>query len=149
MGKILIVDDDASCLRRTEDFLKVYAEDLEILTALNGQQTLQILNTYKLDLVVTDLQISGMDGFEFLTHINSKHPTISVIVLIEFNTLEIQKRLDRIGHFHHLEKPVQLDILGYKILSVLKESSKTYVQGFSLANFVQLCEKVEGESVCL
>ncbi len=137
MGKILIVAGDESFLRRAEDFLKVCEEDIEILTALNGRQALQILNTSTLDLIVTDLEIPGEDGFDFLAHISSNHQTLTVMVLIELATPAIQERLDQIGHFHCLKKTVPLEVLGEQILRVLKESSKTYVQGFSLANFVQ------------
>ena len=137
---ILLVDDDASFLRQAKDFLNVYAENLEIYTAFNGKQALKILAVSDIDLVVTDLQMPEMDGFELLTHISKNHQNVSVIILTGFGTPEIKKRLNQIGHYQYLEKPLEFHELAEKILQIIKERSKTYVRGFTLAHFLQLVE---------
>lgn len=137
---VLIVDDDQSFLRHAEDFLHVYAENLRVMTAFDGKQALQILESSEVEVVVTDLQMPEIDGFELLTLMSRDHSEISVIVLTGFGTPEIQKRLNQIGHFQYLEKPVEFNVLADKIIDMLKERSKTYVSGFTLANFLQLVE---------
>ena len=54
---ILLVDDDIDFMRCVENFLKVYLEKTDVLTASDGQEALQILREKRVDLVVTDIRM--------------------------------------------------------------------------------------------
>ena len=140
MKTVLIVDDETDFLICAKNFLNVYAEQINVLVASNGQQALQILNTNRVDLLVTDIKMPVMDGVELLTHLSRKHLDISVIVITAFATKQNLELLNKVGQFFYIVKPFNLETLGKKILSLLKENSEAYLSRFTLSNLLQLIE---------
>ena len=68
--KILIIDDDADLLASTKLFLQ--AHNYEVATAINTKTGLQILNSFKPDLVILDIIMdSNLEGFNFLNDLKS------------------------------------------------------------------------------
>jgi CheY-like chemotaxis protein len=76
---ILVIEDEPS-FRRT---LTAYLEDsgYRVLEAANGQEGLDRLERGKPDVVVTDLRMPVMDGFEFMLHLRTANPGTPVIAL--------------------------------------------------------------------
>ena len=140
MKTVLLVDDEADFLICAKNFLNVYAEQLNVLVASNGQQALEILNANPVDLLVTDIKMPVMDGVELLTHLSRKHLDISVIVITAFATKKNLELLNKVGQFFYMVKPFKLETLGKKILSLLKENSEAYLSRFTLSNLLQLIE---------
>ncbi len=143
MKTVLIVDDEMDFLICSKNFLNVYAEQIEVLVAANGQEALHILDTTSVDLLVTDIKMPVMDGVELLTHLSKKHLDIAVIVITAHATKENLDLLNKVGQFFYLKKPFQLETLGKKILSLLKENSGAYLSRFTLTNLLQLIEMEE------
>ncbi len=135
---VLIVDDDRDFLFCVENFLKVYTDQIEVLIASNGLQALQILETRRVDLLVTDIKMPEMDGIELLSRLSLKNLDIHVIVTTAFATRENIERLNKVGQFYYLAKPFSLENFGKKILSVLREKSEASAGQFTLANLLQL-----------
>jgi CheY-like chemotaxis protein len=90
--KVLIVDDEKPFLLSLADGLGAYAKDFEVVTASNGKEAVKVLNSSGVDLVVTDLRMPKMDGFELLAHMSGTYPGIPVIVMTAYGTpaIEIQ-----------------------------------------------------------
>ena len=141
MKKVLIVDDEKPFLLSLTDGLAAYAKDFEVLTALNGKEAVKVLDSNGVDLVVTDLRMPKMDGFELLAHMSGSYPDIPVIVMTAYGTPAIEERLQAMGTFHYLEKPLEFDVLADKIVDALKRgASPDRIHGISLAAFLQLLE---------
>jgi CheY-like chemotaxis protein len=139
--KVLIVDDEKPFLLSLTDGLAAYAKDFEVLTALNGKEAVKALEANGVDLVVTDLRMPKMDGFELLAHMSSSYPDIPVIVMTAYGTPAIEERLQAMGTFHYLEKPLEFNVLADKIVDALgASSSPDHIHGISLAAFLQLLE---------
>ncbi len=68
---ILVVEDDVDMLNGIADALEVYPSryNLRVLKAGNGRDGLRLLTEYKVDLIVSDIMMPGMDGFEFLRYV--------------------------------------------------------------------------------
>ncbi|MBT8349794.1 MAG: response regulator, partial [Deltaproteobacteria bacterium] len=81
MKNILIIDDNQSILDIISEKLKNCEEPINIKTAVNGKLALEILHTSKIDLVVTDLDMPVMDGFELLSHMNKDFNDIPALVM--------------------------------------------------------------------
>jgi two-component system probable response regulator PhcQ len=77
--KILIVDDEENILNSLKRLLR--REPYEILTAMNGEEGLKILDDHLVDLIVSDLKMPGMNGIEFLTKAKEKNPVPLRIML--------------------------------------------------------------------
>ena len=138
---VLIVDDEKPLLLSISDGLKAYAEEFHVLTALNGKEAINILNSNKIDLMVTDLKMPKMNGFELLAWMSKNHSDIPVIVMTAFGTLEIEDKLRNMGTFRYLEKPLDINILVTNISAALNDDSANgYSRGISLASFLHLIE---------
>jgi CheY-like chemotaxis protein len=139
--KVLIVDDEKPFLLSLADGLAAYAKDFEVITALNGKEAVKVLDSTGVDLVVTDLRMPKMDGFELLAHMSGSYPDIPVIVMTAYGTPEIEERLQAMGTFYYLEKPLEFTVLADKIVEALGAiSSPDHIHGISLAAFLQLLE---------
>ncbi len=139
MKQVLIVDDEARLLQSIEAGLKNYKDNFEVLTASNGKVAVEILESVDVDLLVTDLRMPEMDGFELLAYISHSHPFLPAIVMTAFATSEIEERVNESGIFKLLEKPIEFDRLAETILESLEQEGKEgSIAGFSLANFLQL-----------
>ncbi len=135
---VLIADDEKDFLICAENFLKVYTDQIEVLAASNGRQALQILETRKIDLLVTDVKMPEMDGIELLSHLSRKKLDIYVMVITAFATQDVLSRLNKVGQFYYLAKPFSMESFGKQILEILGEKSETYVNQFTVSNLLQL-----------
>ncbi len=140
MKTILVVDDEKMILRLAAEALQSLGESFSVVTALNGKQAVQKLNAQSVDLVLTDLKMPVMDGYELLSHMSKNFRNIPTIVMTGFGSPEIAKRLKQKGVLHYIEKPFEMDDLKEKVSTVLTDKSKGYIHGFTLANFLQAVE---------
>lgn len=148
MKTILVVDDDKMILRLATEALKDYSEGFNVITAMNGKQALQILSASNVDLVITDIKMPVMDGYELLTHMSRNYRNIPIIVMTGFGSQEIAKQLKQKGVLHYIEKPFEINVLREKIADAFAAGSKGFIHGFTLANFLQAVE-VEQKSITL
>ncbi len=127
-------------LRLAGEALRDYGQGFSVETAVNGKEALEILRSRPVDLVVTDLKMPVMDGYELLTHMSRNHRRIPVIVMTGFGSAEIARQLKERGVRHYIEKPFEITELRERISSVFTDRSKGYIHGFTLANFLQAVE---------
>jgi DNA-binding response OmpR family regulator len=138
---VLIVEDETPFLISLTDGLAAYGEDFTVLSALNGREAVKILDSTEVDLVVTDLRMPKMDGFELLAHMSGQYPNMPVIVMTAYGTPEIEERLQDMGIFQYLEKPLEFNFLVDRIFDIVKNgSSPDRIHRISLAAFLQLLE---------
>ena len=118
MATVLITDDEANIVSG----LKYAFEDegFSVLTAGNGLEAWHEINTNSVDLVITDLRIPEMDGYELIKKISASYPTLPVIVLTGHGTIETAVETMRDGAIDFFTKPVDLD----KLILVVKKSIK-------------------------
>ncbi|MFO7606411.1 MAG: response regulator [Desulfurivibrionaceae bacterium] len=141
MKKILLVDDEKNFLLSLADMLKANKNDFSVETAGNGKEASGIIDSQKIDLVVTDLNMPEMDGFELIAHISQVDPEIPVIAMTAYGTPEMESRLNNMGAFQYIEKPIDFDSLLNMINEGLKKgSTQGHVAGISLPSFMQLLE---------
>jgi len=103
--KILLVDDDPSLLKLLS--VRLQATGLEINTANSAEQGLALIPSYRPQLVITDLQMEGMDGLTFFNHIQAQYPTLPVIILTAHGTIKDAVSTTRQGVFGFLTKPFE------------------------------------------
>lgn len=78
--RILIVDDDREVLHALERVLRRVEPNWEIRGVESGDQAAQILEESSVDVIVTDLHMPGMDGFQLLNRVARSHPETVRIV---------------------------------------------------------------------
>jgi CheY-like chemotaxis protein len=136
MKKILIIDDEPAVLFALSEALADRRRGVKVATAANGNEAVAILESEKVDLVVTDLRMPEMDGFELIAWLRRTFPQLPVIVMTAY--LSESTRLG--AGLDVLEKPFDLAILKKRASDLLRESVKGRVENISLSSFLQLLE---------
>ncbi len=139
MKNILIIDDENSLLFSMKEGFEPYNKQLNILTANNGLEAIDILKANSVDLVVTDLKMPEMDGFEVIAHLSANHNNIPIIVMTAFNTPEIETQLSQSGPVTIFEKPVDFDDFVKTVIETVNTENGN-LSGISLSSFLQLLE---------
>lgn len=137
---ILVVDDELLFLRTVADGFAVHGDRLNVLTAPNGRAAVAILERCSVDLVVTDLKMPEMDGFELIAHMSRTCGDVPVIVMTAFATPEIEARLSPHGVVQYLDKPLDFPALAKRVFEALDSSASGHLQGIALATFLQMVE---------
>jgi two component transcriptional regulator, araC family len=89
MYKLLIVDDELENLEWLEELFRYEApRELEIYTALSARKAIEILNSVKCDIVLTDIKMPKMSGMELYHHIKENWPRCRVIFLTGYRDHE-------------------------------------------------------------
>lgn len=140
MKNVLIVDDEKTFLLSLSDGLTMYAGDFNTLTAENGKKALDVLRTTPVHLVVTDLKMPEMDGYELLAYMSRHHPDVPVLVMTAFGSPQIDERLRSLSITEYIEKPLDYEDLARRILEELGGDSGGHLQGITLPAFLQLVE---------
>lgn len=120
--KVLIVDDERPFLDLLEEGFKTYRQEFQLATAENGRQAIEYLRKNPVDLVVTDIKMPQMDGFELLSYLREFLPEVPVILMTAFGTSDIEERLRAMGASHYLEKPLDFETLAGRIVEELAQS---------------------------
>jgi two-component system response regulator AtoC len=108
-GRILLVDDD----RRMCETLAagIDKRGFETRWATAASDALDLLETTHFDVVVTDLNMRGMNGLELCERVVANRPDVPVVVITAFGSLETAVGAIRAGAYDFLTKPVTIDAL--------------------------------------
>ena len=112
--KILVVDDSPQVCKALGDVLK--ASGYQSRTAPSAERALQIIETDRFDLVITDLKMSGMNGMDLAKKIFEQMPGVPVVILTGFGDMDAVIAALRSGVADFLKKPFSID----EVLSVVK-----------------------------
>jgi DNA-binding NtrC family response regulator len=108
--KVLIVDDEAS--QRSGLAAMVSAWDMTPETAADGEEALAKLATFPADVILTDLNMPGLDGFGLLQRLRDAGDPPPAIVLTAFGNIEKAVRtVHELGAYWFLDKPIQPGVL--------------------------------------
>ena len=122
--EVLIVDDEEPLLLTIAEGLSIYKKFFNLLTATNGADAVKVLKSSPvIDLVLTDLSMPKMDGFELLAYMNRNYPKIPVILMTAFGTPKIEEIVSSMGIFRYLEKPLDINTIADNIFAALSIKS--------------------------
>jgi DNA-binding response OmpR family regulator len=107
LANILVVDDSEAICRALRDLLTM--SGYAVRTAPSGERALQILETASMDLVITDLKMSGISGIQLLKKIKEKTPALPVVILTGFGDLDSVVEAMRSGVADYLKKPFSVN----------------------------------------
>lgn len=104
--RVLVVEDDPRVLRLLKDLL--ISDGYTVTTAVDGEEGLRSFKPGQIDVVVTDVKMPRMDGLEMMKALKALDPTVEVIVLTGFGTLEMTIDVLRSGGYDFLKKPEEI-----------------------------------------
>lgn len=139
MKRVLVVDDEADMLWMLQRNLNKGMNDVEILAAESGEEALSILSDKEIDLVITDINMPGMNGLDLLVEINNRYPNTGVVIMTAYpsNTYESQAMLS--GSLRFVEKPFDIKDMRQIVKEILfsEEGFQGTVDGVDLMDIVQ------------
>jgi DNA-binding NtrC family response regulator len=107
MPTLLIIEDEAKMRRLLE--LNLSEDGFTVYTAADAEAGLNTLRQEKIDLVVTDLKLPGMNGLELLQAVKRTNATIPVVVMTAYGTVETAVEAMKAGASDYLLKPFALE----------------------------------------
>jgi CheY-like chemotaxis protein len=104
MVRVLVVDDDANLRKMVTDVLSEVGN--QTVEAVNGRDALDILKRNShFDLILSDLKMPEMDGYQLLSELGSDYPTIPVIIMSVHLTYSKRDDVLQKGAVDYLQKP--------------------------------------------
>ena len=107
MSKILIVDDEPRILLLLQSLLKANGYDVE--TARDGDAAIEVVRKGGVDITVTDLRMTPMDGMTLFRELKAISPSMPVILLTAYASVETAIDAMKSGIFDYLTKPFKVD----------------------------------------
>ena len=107
--KVLLVDDEVEFVATLSERVRMRGLDAEI--AFNGETALQMLQADVPDVMVLDLKMPGLSGWEVLVRVKKTFPAIPVIILTGHGSEKDRNEALNSGAFDYLQKPAEIDTL--------------------------------------
>lgn len=138
MHQVLLVDDEITLLTLLKRGLSGYSDRFSVLTAENGKQAVEIMNKETISVLVTDLSMPVMNGFELLSFAMEHFPGLPCIAMTAHDVSKMKQTLPK-GLLGVMPKPFSIPDMAAAILKAMeKERPEGAMRGISVPGFVQL-----------
>ena len=125
LSKVLVVDDEASIREVLAEHLSTRPRAYEVMTAADGFEAGRLVATFRPDIVLLDLKMPGLDGFQICRTIKADPDSSNtvVIAMTGYHSPETETRILECGAVHCFSKPVEPSKLSGFIDSVLDQKA--------------------------
>jgi len=107
--RVLVVEDDANLREALTDTLVLAGS--EVLQADGGETALQLLAEHYVDMIVSDVNMGGMDGFELLKAVTRRYPQLPLLLITAYGSIEKSVEAMRNGAVDYVVKPFKPQLL--------------------------------------
>jgi excisionase family DNA binding protein len=123
--RVLVVDDEAPIREVIAESLARRTNPYEVTTAADGFEAGRLVATFRPDIVLLDLRMPGLDGFQVCRTIKGDSETAStvVIAMTGYHTVETEARILECGAVRCLSKPIEPSAVGAVLDSVLEQAA--------------------------
>jgi len=119
--RILVVDDEENARIGLSRLLA--KEGFIVDSVSNGFEALNYLRQQDVNLIVTDINMPGMNGITFLKELNKSFPQSNVIMITAYGGVESYIESMNLGAFEYINKPIKVEELKSILKKIFKESS--------------------------
>ena len=116
--RVLLVDDDHGLLRLLS--LRLSTAGYEVSAVESGEQALAQLPLFQPHLIITDLQMEGMDGLTLFDQVHRRNPSLPVMILTAHGTIPDAVEATSRGVYSYLTKPFNSKTLLEHVARALK-----------------------------
>ena len=145
-GKILVVDDDNFYQQFCVDLL--VPEGYQVQTAFTGQEALALVSEREFDLMLLDLVMPGIEGIEVLERVKQIRPTMDIIIMTGYATVESAIRCLKAGSSDYLVKPLNPEELKIAVKRTI-ELRHLLDEHQEMKSLLTLYENIQRVSSCL
>ncbi len=112
-SKVLLVDDEREFVQTLSERLMM--RDMGSAVAYDGESALKLIKEDEPEVIIVDLKMPGIDGFDVLRKVKATHPEIEVIILTGHGSEEDRRLCLDLGAFAYLQKPLEINVLSETI----------------------------------
>lgn len=134
MFKILVLEDDKELNRTVCAFLN--NSGYEAVGCINANEAYDALYENTIDLIVSDIMIPGVDGFEFARNVRDVNNDIPILFMTARDDIASKQRGFRIGVDDYMVKPIDLDELFLRIGALLRRAKIASSRKLEIGSFV-------------
>jgi len=120
MFRILVVDDDKNTRRLLEAVLT--AENYTVFTAVNGEDALELMEREHIDLVVLDIMMPRMDGYEFTRVLRKANNNLPILMVSAKQLPEDRHKGFIAGTDDYITKPIDMEEMLLRIKALLRRA---------------------------
>ncbi|MBQ3505515.1 MAG: response regulator transcription factor [Clostridia bacterium] len=151
MAKILVVEDDHDLNRLVRTYLR--GGGFDVSACFDGVEALEKLETEKFDMVLTDIMMPRMDGFELAENIRVTDESVPIVFMTAKDDKPSKMLGYRLGIDDYIVKPFDLDVLLMKVGALLRRAKIQAEKEISVGNLRMNVEErtatVDGEELAL
>lgn len=116
MASTILVVDDSSTVRKFVS-VSLSMQGFQVVTACDGMDALEKLPSQKIDLVITDLNMPNMDGFELIKSLRESpaYKELPIVILTSLSDSLSKERSIELGVHSFLRKPFSLEKVQYEV----------------------------------
>jgi len=104
--RVLVVDDDPTVVDTLSSFLDT--KGYSVHTSGNGHQALEAIEEQEFDLVISDIEMAGINGFELLRQTRENYPQIGIVLMTGYEDTHPLSAALRAGADGYISKPFSL-----------------------------------------
>ena len=134
MFKILVLEDDKELNRTVCAFLN--NSGYEAVGCINANEAYDALYENTIDLIVSDIMMPGVDGFEFARNVRDVNNDIPILFMTARDDIASKQRGFRIGVDDYMVKPIDLDELFLRIGALLRRAKIASGRKLEIGSFV-------------
>ena len=132
MIKILVVEDDDTLNALVSLYLK--GNGYEVISCKNGQEAQKLFKKENIDMIITDIMMSMMDGFELAMEVRKENKDMPIVFMSAKDDMPSKQLGYTIGIDDYIVKPFDIDELVLKVKAILRRSKIISSKKLSVGN---------------
>ncbi|MBQ2700345.1 MAG: response regulator transcription factor [Clostridia bacterium] len=120
MFTIMVVEDDLHLQKMMTVFLRM--NGYNVLTADDGEKALEVMETAMPDLVICDIMMPRMDGYQLTRELRDAYPLLPILMVTAKETIEDKRLGYQAGTDDYMVKPIDLDELAMRVTALLRRA---------------------------
>lgn len=120
MFSILVVEDNESVNKLISAKLRI--ENYHVLSAFDGQEALEMLEHEHIDLIISDIMMPNVDGYELISALRSTGSNIPILIITAKDGMEDMERGFKVGTDDYMIKPVNMKEMVLRVRALLRRS---------------------------
>lgn len=140
MRNVLVVDSDQAMLQTLTGILKSQGGFLNVFSALNTKQAIDLLAYTHVDIVITAIRLPKVDGFRLVAKLTKEYPSIKVIIMTRGAHPLLRASIKRFPNAVHLDQAQDISMLTKRVFTELQIDYGGHVRGIHLSSFLQMME---------
>lgn len=138
MANILVVEDDRNMRLLTSARL---SDQYNVTCACDGAEALEIIHKGGIDLIISDIMMPVMDGYELLRRIREEGYTTPFLMLTAKETIDAMEQGYKLGTDDYMKKPFSSDELKWRVAALLRRANISMSKKITMGNVTVDSEK--------